>query len=124
MHDLLLVGLGCILGANARYAVSNWTAKRFGTAFPWGTLCVNLTGSLVLAAILTVPAGAVLAGADLRLLLATGFLGSYTTFSTFSFETLALLREGAYGLAGLNVLGSTLFCLLAAALGVALGRAL
>lgn len=120
MRAFLLIGLGGALGANARYLVSIWAANRWGTAFPYGTLVVNATGSLFLGYLLTVMVLRFGDDLDTRLLIATGFFGAYTTFSTFTFETFALTRQGGYLAATLNVLGTTLLALTGAAVGIAL----
>lgn len=124
MQALVLVGAGAILGANARYLLSVWAATQWGNAFPWGTFGINVSGSFALGlflALVKVRFGT-LAGASL--LVATGFIGSYTTFSTFAFETIMMARRRDHHPALANVLGSALFGLLAAAAGVWLGTRL
>jgi CrcB protein len=111
MNPLLLVGLGGVLGANARYLISTWAAGRFGTAFPYGTFGINASGSLLIGFLLTVVVDRLGNDPAARWLVATGFLGAYTTFSTFAYETVALLRQGDIRPALTNALGS-------AALGV------
>lgn len=118
------VGLGGFLGANARYWLGVWVQGRLGEAFPWGTFVVNVTGSFALGLLMalvterfTVPGNPVL-----RLSVAVGFLGAYTTFSTFEYETLALLRTAAWPRAAGNVLLSVALGLLAVWLGVRLGE--
>ena len=115
------VALGGAVGAAARFAVSQWTGTRWGWTFPWGTLAVNLTGSLAIGLVMTL---LLARGADptYRLVLVTGFLGGYTTFSAFSFETLALLEARRWDAAALYVGVSVGLGLLAAALGLGLGR--
>lgn len=124
MRTYLLIGLGGILGANARYLVSVWAAGRWPAAFPYGTLIVNITGSLLLGVTLallgTRPGGS----ADARLLVGTGFCGAYTTFSTFAFESVALMRERDHLPALANVLGNVLLCLVGTAAGILLATAL
>jgi CrcB protein len=117
----LWVALGGATGAAARFAVAQWTGARWGSTFPWGTFAVNLTGSLAIGVVMTL---LVARGADptYRLLLVTGFLGGYTTFSAFSFETLALLQARRWDAAALYVGGSVALGLLATALGLGLGR--
>ena len=115
------VALGGAAGAVSRFAVAQWTGARWGGTFPWGTLAVNLTGSLAIGLVMTL---LLARGADptYRLLLVTGFLGGYTTFSAFSFETLALLEARRWDAAALYVGGSVALGLLATALGLGLGR--
>lgn len=116
MQTALLVALGGILGAWARLYLGLAVAWRWGTAFPYGTLLINVTGCLILGVVNTlaiqrqIPDGA-------RLMLGVGFCGAYTTFSTFGFETLSLMREGRFGTAALYVVTSNMLGVAAAALG-------
>lgn len=98
----LAISIGAVLGANARFLVGGWIAERFGAAFPWGTLVINVTGSLLIGFVITLSTER-LAPDWFRPLLAIGFLGSYTTFSTFSYETLSLVQNGAWLAAAANV---------------------
>ena len=88
------ISCGAVLGANARYFVGFWAAARWPGAFPWGTLLINVTGSLVIGFYLTLVTERFAGRATTRLFVATGFLGAYTTFSTFSYETVTLVRQG------------------------------
>ena len=119
----LWVALGGATGTAARFAVAQWMGARWGWTFPWGTFAVNVTGSLAIGLVMTL---LVTRGADpmYRLLLVTGFLGGYTTFSAFSFEALTLLEARRWDAAALYVIGSVLLGLLATALGLGLGRLL
>ncbi len=121
---LSLVSLGGLAGANARYLVSLWAARRWPGSFPAGTLLVNATGSLLLGFLLTLTAGSSKASVDVRLLLGTGFCGAFTTFSTFAFETVLLARRRDHLPAGLNVVGNVLLCLAGTAAGMAVGTLL
>lgn len=123
MRDLLWVGLGGFLGANARYLLGAWIAARLGTTFPYGTFVINVTGSFVLGVIMGLLDAHVLAPA-IRLSLAIGFVGAYTTFSTFTYETLRLIESGSLFLATANVVGSVVVGMVAAVVGLAAGRAL
>jgi CrcB protein len=117
---VLLATVGGGLGGIARFWVSGLVARRFGELFPWGTLTVNVTGSALLgglAALLLAPDNEAGAMAPLWASLAGGVLGSYTTVSSFSLQTLALVRNGEFVRAALNVGGSLVLCLSAAALG-------
>src|SRR5687768_7708481 len=117
----LWVGLGGFLGANARYWLGSWIQHNAGLAFPWGTLTINATGSFLLGILLGLPLGG--GGAETaRLLIGAGFLGAYTTFSTFSVDTLAQADRAGTSSAFLYVLASVLGGLLAAWLGLRLGR--
>jgi fluoride exporter len=126
MLAYLLVALGGALGSVSRYWLSGVVAARWGEAFPWGTLVVNVTGSFVIGALaaLSVPEGRLLPPPGVRLFFMVGVCGGYTTFSSFSLQTLNLLREGEWLYAGGNTLLSVLLCLVAVWLGFALGAAL
>ncbi|WP_461006792.1 fluoride efflux transporter CrcB [Streptomyces capparidis] len=113
--NVLLVALGAAVGAPLRYLTDRWLTARHGTAFPWGTLVVNVAGSLVLGAV--VRAGS----PELRLLLGTGLCGALTTFSSFGHQTVALLESGAPWRAAANAGANVGLGLGAAAAGWALG---
>lgn len=123
MKEMLWVGLGGFLGANARYLLGLWVATRLGTTFPYGTFVINVTGSFVLGLIMGLLDAHILAPA-VRLSLAIGFVGAYTTFSTWTYETMRLLEDGSWELAFANVFGSLLVGMLAVIGGLAAGRAL
>ncbi len=120
MAPFLLVAVGAVLGANARYWVSNRAANRFGVDFPYGTLIVNVSGSFAIGFVLATLTSQAGIDPEARLLVATGFLGGYTTFSTFAWETAALLRRGSLLPTLANWLGSACLGVAAAAIGVAL----
>jgi CrcB protein len=120
----LLIGIGGFLGANARYLVGGWIAERFGAAFPYGTLVINVSGSFILGFFLVFISERLFVHPNWRLFFAIGFLGAYTTFSTFSFESLALIQERAYLLAMANMVGSVLLGLTAALGGMIVARLL
>jgi len=103
---LLLVGAGGALGALLRYLVAGLVAGRSPAQFPWSTLVVNAVGCLVIGCLMAVAEARSWFGAELRLLLFTGVLGSFTTFSTFGFDTFHLLRQGESGAALLYVAAS------------------
>ena len=118
----LLIAAGAALGANARYLVGTWAGARFGADFPYGTLLVNVTGSLALGFLSALVIGRLRLSPDARLLLAVGFLGSYTTFSSYTVESMILLRQGALWRGLLNILGNNVLGLLCALLGAYLGQ--
>jgi CrcB protein len=118
----LLIGIGGFLGANARYLLGGWIAERYGTAFPYGTLVINVSGSFILGFFLVFISERVLAHPHWRGFFAIGFLGAYTTFSTFSFESLALIQERSYLLALANMVGSVILGLTAALVGMIMAR--
>lgn len=118
---LLLVALGGAIGASARYLVSGWMAAWLGPDFPWGTFFANVSGSFLIGVVLVlVEGGALPAGA--RTFLAVGILGGYTTFSSFSYESLNLLTDAGLPLTLLNMLGQLVLGLVFVYLGVVAGR--
>ena len=123
MRTYLLIAGGALLGATARYLVSQWAARRWPSRFPYGTLIVNVTGSLILG-LLSALVDARLPDARLpdaigaQLLIGTGFCGAFTTFSTFAYESVALTRKGSRLLAVANVGVSVVLCVGAVALGM------
>jgi len=119
---LAYVALGGALGALARYGISGWVYDRLGEAFPWGTFVVNVLGCLLLGLVIRwLQVSPVSPG--LRPFLTIGLLGAFTTFSTFSFETVALLQEGQWLRAGLYAGGSVALGLIAMVAGMALATA-
>jgi CrcB protein len=115
---ILAVSLGGILGANARYVVSVYVAERLGMAFPYGTFLINVSGSLVIGFFLTLATERFTIDPVWRLFFATGFLGAYTTFSTYTFEAAQLIRDGALGVALLYLFGSVLAGMLGVFAGI------
>jgi CrcB protein len=116
---LLYIALGGALGALTRYGVGGWVQERAGFAFPMGTLTVNVLGSLLIGFSLRY-LEAIRLAPEVRVLVAVGFLGAFTTFSTYSYETITLLEEGALGRAATYALGSLALGLGAAYVGVTL----
>ncbi|HWL17375.1 MAG TPA: fluoride efflux transporter CrcB [Opitutus sp.] len=110
---------GSGLGGLARFALSGLVAHRIGETFPWGTLVVNVSGSFVIGffATLTAPDGRILIGPTARQCVMTGILGGFTTYSSFSLQTLALARDGEWLRAGANASGTFIVCFLAVWLG-------
>jgi fluoride exporter len=123
MLDLLLVMLGGALGSLARYGVGLGVAQIFGSTFPLGTLIINISGSFLLGILVSL-SGPMAISSGTRLFLATGLCGGFTTFSTFSVETLNLMEKGSYGLALVYLLGNLMGGILAAWVGFVLARAL
>jgi CrcB protein len=122
MSRLLLVSLGGALGTGARYLVSTWTLERFGTAFPWGTLAVNVVGSLLLGAVMHFGLETEALSPTARIAIASGVLGGFTTYSSFSYETLRYLQTGEWSTALVNVAVTLFGCLGACWLGWAGAR--
>jgi CrcB protein len=120
------IAFGSAIGGVSRFALSGFVAHRFGETFPWGTLVVNITGSFVIGffATLTEPEGHFPVGATGRQFFMTGALGGFTTFSSFSLQTLTLARDGEWLRAGGNAVGSFVLCLLAVWLGYIAAMAL
>ncbi len=103
MDKILFISLGAIFGANARYLVGLWAAERLGVAFPYGTMLVNISGCFLIGLLNGLIENGLSINPNLRLALSIGFLGAYTTFSTFGFESISLLRAGGAAAALLNV---------------------
>ena len=115
MSRFFWICLGGAVGTGARYLIALWAPRALGTAFPYGTLIVNALGSFLLGAIMHVGLTTTLIPPTLRLVLTTGVMGGFTTYSTFNYETMQYLREGAFSLAGLNVGATLVLCLLSGA---------
>jgi CrcB protein len=120
--DSLWVALGGGLGATTRYLLGGWVVARLGSAFPFHTLLINVTGSLAIGLLLVLLTERLVVDPAWRLLLVVGFLGGYTTFSSYTFEALSLLEEGDWLAAVGYVLGSNGLGLLAAYAGMVLAR--
>jgi CrcB protein len=123
MDKFFMISVGAILGANARYWLGGWVAERMGTTFPYGNLIINLSGSLLLGFFITLVTDRFLVDPRLRLLVAIGFLGSYTTFSSYTYESMDLILRGQAWLGLLNLFGSSILGAAAVAIGIVLGRA-
>jgi CrcB protein len=121
---LLAIAAGGALGALFRYGVSNGMAGWLGRGFPFGTLTVNVLGSLLMGALYVLMLERLSVGAEWRAALQIGLLGAFTTFSTFSLETLLLIEEGDVLKAALNVVINVAVCLVAAWFGMVMGRQL
>ena len=120
----LWIALGAVVGASARYFISGYIARSFATAFPYGTLFINVTGSLVLGFFLILAGERMLLDPRWRFLIAIGFCGSYTTFSSYAFETFAYMEQGQWLLVAVNVVASNALCLAAVLAGAAIARGL
>lgn len=123
MIRVLLVALGGAIGASTRYLLGMWIQTRLSSDFPWGTFVINVTGSFLIGLVLGLVNTGILS-AEARLFLAVGVLGGYTTFSSFSYETLELLGDGNIQAFLFNALGQLVAGLLAVYLGIVLSRRL
>jgi CrcB protein len=126
MAAYIWIALGGALGSVARFWCSGVAARLFGETFPWGTIIVNVAGSFIIGffATLTGPDGRVFADTLTRQFVMMGILGGYTTFSSFSLQTLALLQDGEWWLAGANIVLSVVACLLAVWAGYAVATSI
>jgi CrcB protein len=124
VKDFLAISVAAIVGANLRYVLSRLAAKEFGPVFPYGTLLINILGSFIVGFFVIWTSERVLLDPRWRLLVVVGFCGSFTTFSSYAFETMSYFEQGQWGLMLTNVLSNNLLCLGGALVGMALARAL
>lgn len=124
MKDFLAISVAAIVGANLRYLLSRLAAIELGSVFPYGTLFINIVGSFIVGFFIIWTTERVLIDPRWRLLVVIGFCGSFTTFSSFAFETMAYFAQGQWGLMVVNILSNNLLCLGAALAGMSLGRVL
>ncbi len=122
MGQVLAIAAGGALGAVMRFWVSSGVYALLGRAFPWGTLAVNVLGSLAMGFLFVFMLERLAVGAEWRAFVLVGLLGAFTTFSTFSIETLTLMQDALYLKAALNAVVSVVACISAAMLGVILAR--
>ena len=122
MIDLILVGSGSFLGGNARYILATFIANRFGSAFPYGTLIINVTGSLVIGVLLTYILERSNLNPNYRLVFVVGFLGAYTTFSTYTFDALTLMQDGQWFRSIIYLVGTVALGMICVAGGMLVGR--
>lgn len=123
LKTLLLIGSGGFAGSISRYLLASYVDKQLNSLFPYGTFAVNVTGCLILGMIYSLAEKHQIVTAEMRFLLATGFCGSFTTFSTFSYDNQLLFQQQQWGQLSLYIVGSVLVGLLATFGGIALGRA-
>lgn len=122
MMRFLLIALGATLGANARYWMGVWAGSRLGADFPYGTFLVNVTGCFLIGLFLGLGETRFTISGELRLFFVVGFLGSYTTFSSFGYESINLLQSGNLWFAALNLLLTLVIGLTAVVLGLQVAR--
>lgn len=123
MPHILLAALGGAIGSSCRYLVGVWALRFFGPGYPWGTFIVNVVGSFLIGALAEFIALKLNASAELRVLIVTGFLGGFTTFSAFSLEVATLFERGALHLSAIYVVSSLVLSIAAVFAGLALVRA-
>ncbi len=116
------IAIGAVAGANARYVIGRAIGERFGGSFPYGTFIINVTGALIIGFLITLLTEVVVSDPRWRLLLIVGFLGSYTTFSTFTYESYALIDRGDWARLAIYVVGSNVLGVGACIAGVVAAR--
>jgi len=124
VNDVLVISIGAIVGANARWVISRFAAKILSPIFPYGTLVINVTGSFLVGFFMIWATERVLIDPRWRLLIVVGFCGAFTTFSSYAFETMAYFEQGQWLLLLTNVVSNNLLCLGVAVAGMALARGL
>ena len=124
MQNILLISLGAVVGASLRYFLAQYVARLIPSAYPYGTFVINFTACVILGFFLIWTNERVVVDPRWRLLVAVGFCGTYSTYSSFAYETFALFEKGQWLAAALNVAATNVFCFGAVALGAALARAL
>lgn len=123
IRNPLAISLGAIAGALSRYYLTLWFVQRFGTGFPYGTFFINLTGCLAMGFFITIALERVTTiPPEIRLMATTGFLGAYTTFSTYGLESATLIRNNSFSIFGFYWLGSAILGIMSIQLGVLLAR--
>ena len=124
MRDFLAISLAAIVGANLRYLLSRFAARELGAVFPYGTLGINILGSFIVGFFVIWTTERALVDPRWRLLVVVGFCGSFTTFSSYAFETMSYFEQGQWALMLVNVVTNNLLCLGAVLAGMALARVL
>jgi CrcB protein len=124
MARFLMICLGGAVGTGARYLLGGWAQRTWGAAFPYGTIIINALGSFLIVIIMYLGIQRGVLSPSLRLVLTTGIMGGFTTYSTFNYETIRLMQDGSLGLAALNLAATVVVCLLAGGLGVLVCRAI
>lgn len=124
MANIIFIGIGGFLGAISRYGVALWIGQRWGRSFPLGTFVINVSGSFLIGLLMSLFTERFMVNPQWRLLLVVGFLGAYTTFSTFEYETGTLLKDSEWLIAGLNVVLSVFAGFVALKLGEVIAKSI
>ncbi len=124
MANIFIIGIGGFLGAISRYGVALWIGQRWGRTFPLGTFLINISGSFLIGLLMSLLTERFMVNPQWRLLLIVGFLGAYTTFSTFEYETGALVKDGEWMIAMLNVMLSVIVGFVALKLGEVIAKSI
>jgi CrcB protein len=122
VKDFLAISIAAVVGANLRYLLSRFAARELGPVFPYGTLFINIVGSFIVGFFVIWATERALVDPRWRLLVVVGFCGSFTTFSSYAFETMAYFEQGQWGLMLANILANNLLCLGGALAGMAVAR--
>lgn len=124
MINYFIIGIGGFIGAITRYTLAVWIGQQWGRTFPLGTFVINVSGSFLMGLLMTLLAEKFMMNPQWRLLLVVGFLGAYTTFSTFAYETDSLLKDGELFYAALNIVLSVFVGFVALKLGEVIARSI
>jgi fluoride exporter len=124
VRDFLAISIAAVLGANLRYLLSRFAMKELGPVFPYGTLIINVLGSFIVGLFVTWTTERVLVDPRWRLLVVVGFCGSFTTFSSYAYESMAFFEQGQWGPMLANIFSNNLLCMGGVLAGIALARAL
>jgi len=122
--DVAQVVIGAGIGGGLRYVLGGWMAERWGVAFPWHTFVINISGAFLLGMLMALSVDRSLVPSSMRLFLGVGILGGFTTFSTLSYESVALMEQGMFAQGAANMFGSAVVGIAAAVAGLFVGRAI
>ncbi|MDR3685926.1 MAG: fluoride efflux transporter CrcB [Coriobacteriia bacterium] len=123
MREVAAVAVGGAIGATLRWGIGTWMVGRTGAGFPWHTMLINVVGAFLIGVLMALSVERGVVSGDWRLFLGTGVLGGFTTFSTLSYESIALMQSGLWSAGFVNMFGSAILGLGAAWIGIVVGRA-